>query len=418
MNYYELSQICEINPPKRIELSAESEISFVPMENVSTTGCIDVSKTIAVSKVKNYSVFQNGDVLFAKITPCMENGKGAIAKDLKNGYGAGSTEFIVVRPDTSIVLAEWLFLYLSQKSFRMQCFHHMTGSAGQKRVPVKYLSSCRIPVPSLTEQTQILLRVNELLSQLDSGVETLKRTKAQLAVYRQAILKAAFEGRFTHEHLPISENLNWASTDEITLLPELPPEWQYIHLSELGDLGRGRSKHRPRNDPKLFEKGKYPFLQTGEVKSAGKYITSASKMYGEYGLSQSKLWPKGTLCITIAANIAETAFLGIDACFPDSVVGFTANDTILPEYVKYFIDSQKLRLWTFAPATAQKNINLDTLENLIVPYCSIKEQQMVVNEIENRLSVCDKIEDILILSLRQANSFRQSILKQFFEERL
>ena len=138
-------------------------------------------------------------------------------------------------------------------------------------------------------------------------------------------------------------------------------------------------------------------------------------MYGEFGLSQSKLWPKGTLCITIAANIAETAFLGIDACFPDSVVGFTPYDVVLPEYIKYFIESQKLRLWAFAPATAQKNINLDTLENLIVPYCAIEEQQELINQIESRLTTFEHIEQTVDTTLAQADAMRQSILKQAFE---
>ena len=151
------------------------------------------------------------------------------------------------------------------------------------------------------------------------------------------------------------------------------------------------------------------------MKNADKYITEYSKMYGEFGLAQSKLWPKGTLCITIAANIAETAFLGIDACFPDSVVGFMPNENTNPFYIKYFIESQKLRLWAFAPATAQKNINLDTLENLVVPYCSRVEQDEVVKEIESRMSVCDGIERTIDLSLQQAEALRQSILKKAFE---
>ena len=141
-------------------------------------------------------------------------------------------------------------------------------------------------------------------------------------------------------------------------------------------------------------------------------------MYGDFGLSQSKLWPKGTLCITIAANIAETAFLGIDACFPDSVVGFTANEYVIPEYVKYFIESQKVRLWAFAPATAQKNINLDTLENLILPYCSIKEQHIIIDEIEAKLSACENIEKTVDATLQQSEAMRQSILKEAFEGRL
>ena len=138
-------------------------------------------------------------------------------------------------------------------------------------------------------------------------------------------------------------------------------------------------------------------------------------MYGDFGLAQSKLWPKGTLCITIAANIAETAFLDFDACFPDSIVGFTPNEKADSSYVRYFIQSQRLRLWAFAPATAQKNINLDTLENLIVPYCSIREQKEVVSQIESRMSVCENIEKTVNEALMQADAMRQSILKKAFE---
>ena len=201
-------------------------------------------------------------------------------------------------------------------------------------------------------------------------------------------------------------------------MPILPEEWKYIALSNLGDLGRGKSKHRPRNDSKLFENGKYPFIQTGDVKAAKRYITEYSKMYGDFGLKQSKLWTAGTLCITIAANIAETAFLGIDACFPDSIVGFTPYEYISSEYVKYFIESQKLKLWAFAPATAQKNINLDTLEKLIIPYCSLTEQKEVVDGIEERMTICDSIEQMVDMALQQAEAMRQSILKKAFEGEL
>ena len=412
-----IKDVCTINPKGTLDSFTGSEISFVPMEAVSTTGHINTEKRIAVDRVKNYTVFREGDILFAKITPCMENGKGAIAVNLHNGYGAGSTEFIVLRPDLSQVTAKWIQLFLSQKSFRLHCQQHMTGSAGQKRVPAKFLGACTIPVPPLEEQNRIVARIEELFSELDNGVETLRKTKQQLAVYRQAVLKQAFEGHFT-AHQQLCMELPWASKEETATLPDIPAEWRYVSLSKLGDLGRGKSKHRPRNDAKLFENGKYPFIQTGDVKAAKRYITEYSKMYGEFGLQQSKLWPKGTLCITIAANIAETAFLGIEACFPDSVVGFTPFDHVCSEYVKHFIESQKLRLWAFAPATAQKNINLDTLENLIIPYCSVDEQKAVVSEIESRMTICDNIEKTVDAALQQAEAMRQSILKKAFEGRL
>lgn len=315
-----------------------------------------------------------------------------------------------IRPSADLDLKYLLYYF---RYYEVQLQEKGTGTTF-KAITQDIVKNIEIPIPDIDEQKRIVSKIDELFSELDNGVETLKKTKQQLAVYRQAVLKEAFEGRFT-AHIPCNVELSWASEEEMKSLPTIPQEWRYIALSNLGDLGRGKSKHRPRNDPKLFEGGKYPFLQTGEVKAAKQYITEYSKMYGEFGLQQSKLWPKGTLCITIAANIAETAFLGIDACFPDSVVGFTPYEHIIPEYIKYFIESQKLRLWAFAPATAQKNINLDTLENLIVPYCSVEEQQHVIAEIEARMTICDSIEQTVDTALQQAEAMRQSILKKAFE---
>lgn len=318
-----------------------------------------------------------------------------------------------IRP-SEVLLTRYVLLFF--RYFEAQLASKGTGTTF-KAITQDVVKNLEIPIPPLPEQERIVARIEELFSQLDAGVEALKKTKAQLAVYRQAVLKEAFEGRLTI-HVPVNLPLSWESSDETNTLPAIPEEWHYIALKYLGDLGRGKSKHRPRNDPKLFVDGKYPFIQTGDVKAATNCITSFTKQYGEFGLSQSKLWPKGTLCITIAANIAETAFLGIDACFPDSIVGFTPIESILAEYVRYFVESQKIRLWAFAPATAQKNINLDTLENLIVPYCSIDEQRVVISEIESRLSVCDSIEQTVDTALQQAEAMRQSILKGAFEGKL
>lgn len=318
-----------------------------------------------------------------------------------------------IRP-SEILNLKYLLHYF--RYFEAQLQQKGTGTTF-KAITQDVVRNLDIPIPSLEEQERIVTRIEELFSKLDNGVETLRKTKQQLAVYRQAVLKQAFKGHFTnHENLQIE--LEWVSATESSKLPEIPSEWRYVALSKLGDLGRGKSKHRPRNDARLFEDGKYPFIQTRDVKAAKRYITEYNKMYGEFGLQQSKLWPQGTLCITIAANIAETAFLGIDACFPDSVVGFTPFEFVSSEYVKHFIESQKLRLWAFSPATAQKNINLDTLENLIIPYCSLNEQKSVVAEIESRMTICDNIEKTVDTALQQAEAMRQSILKQAFEGEL
>lgn len=139
-------------------------------------------------------------------------------------------------------------------------------------------------------------------------------------------------------------------------------------LPELGEFGRGVSKHRPRNDPKLLG-GEYPLIQTGDVANAGLYITSYNSTYSELGLKQSKMWDRGTLCITIAANIAKTAILEFDACFPDSVVGFTANERTNNVFIHYWFSFFQAILESQAPESAQKNINLKILSELkvIVP---------------------------------------------------
>lgn len=154
-------------------------------------------------------------------------------------------------------------------------------------------------------------------------------------------------------------------------------------LNQLGFVARGKSKHRPRNDPSLYG-GVYPFIQTGEVKSANLYINSFSQTYSEQGLAQSKLWPQETLLITIAANIAETAILGIEACFPDSIVGFIADpsesDT---RFVKYYIDTLKLKMQSISRGTTQDNLSLEKLMlfDFLVP--SVDEQKRIASLIGN-----------------------------------
>ena len=141
--------------------------------------------------------------------------------------------------------------------------------------------------------------------------------------------------------------------------------WEITSLSELGTFSRGKSKHRPRNDIKLFEGGTYPLVQTGDVKAANLYITKNDSYYNDFGLKQSKLWPAGTLCITIAANIAETAILSYPMCFPDSIVGFNANPEKSSElFVYYFFEYIKKEIQKSASGSIQDNINIDYLSKM------------------------------------------------------
>lgn len=149
-----LGEICTINP-KGYSLSEDVEVSFVSMTKVGEHGEFDSSEIKKYSEAKKgFTSFQDGDVLFAKITPCMENGKGAIAQGLKNGYGFGSTEFHVLRPHTDQITAEWLYYLTTWDIFRKNAAKNMTGSAGQKRVPKTFLENYSIDLPDVKAQNQ------------------------------------------------------------------------------------------------------------------------------------------------------------------------------------------------------------------------------------------------------------------------
>ncbi len=156
--------------------------------------------------------------------------------------------------------------------------------------------------------------------------------------------------------------------------------WPEYPLDELGTVSRGKSRHRPRDATHLYG-GPYPFIQTGDVKHAGLYLSNFSQTYSEAGLAQSKLWPEGTLCITIAANIADTSILKIEACFPDSIIGFAPDHKKADaRFIKYLFDARFKRQYrTFTQGAAQDNLSQGKLLSLNFPTPDIAEQQRIAN---------------------------------------
>ena len=184
-------------------------------------------------------------------------------------------------------------------------------------------------------------------------------------------------------------------------------KWELKSLDEIGFIGRGKSRHRPRNAEHLYG-GEYPFVQTGDVKAANFKITEFSQTYNEAGLAQSKLWKEGTLCITIAANIADTAILGIDACFPDSVIGFVPyEDKSDVRFVKYFFDIFQARMKSIAVGAAQDNLSLEKLLTFKIPTPSLPTQRKIASIlsayddlIENNLKRIKLLEEKAFVSYK------------------
>ena len=186
--------------------------------------------------------------------------------------------------------------------------------------------------------------------------------------------------------------------------------WDFVTLDKLGEISRGKSKHRPRNDSSLFG-GKYPFIQTADIKAAGMYLTKYSETYNDRGLAQSKIWPKGTLCITIAANIADTTILGIDACFPDSVMGFIPyKDVANVKFVKYSFDILQRDCKNISQGTAQDNLSWKKLSTIKFPMPSIDIQ----NKIVDILSAYDDLIENNQKQIKFLEEAAQRLYKEWF----
>ena len=187
----------------------------------------------------------------------------------------------------------------------------------------------------------------------------------------------------------------------------IPKGWRLVKLSDLGEVNRGRSRHRPRDAEHLYG-GPYPFVQTGDVKASQGRITSFSQTYSEAGLNQSRLWPKDTMCITIAANIAETGILQFPACFPDSVIGFIPDKSQCNVYfVEYVFRLLRKSIQAQATGSVQDNINLQTLERLYFPLPELKQQNSLADVL---CSFDDKIE-----LNRQTNQTLEQIAQAIFK---
>ena len=186
-------------------------------------------------------------------------------------------------------------------------------------------------------------------------------------------------------------------------------KWKAQHLDQLGSVARGKSRHRPRNDPALYG-GEWPFFQTGDVKEAQLYLTNFSQTYTDAGLAQSKLWPAGTLCITIAANIAKTGILTFEACFPDSVVGFQADDPATVEFVRVWLSFLQKALEDAAPESAQKNINLAILRDLRIPAPPLALQQTFAT----RIHAVEALKATHRAALAQLNALFAALQQQAF----
>lgn len=322
-----------------------------------------------------------GDVIFARMAATVKVRE--ITKDDEKLIF--STGFCVLRPDKSKVESRYLYHYLKTHYFQRIKDSLCTG-ATQKAIANDKLEEIEFPLPHIDVQRNVAAILDK--------ADAIRRKRQESIRLTEEFLRSVFLDMFG---------------DPVTN----PKGWVLRKFADVGTLDRGVSKNRPRNAPELLG-GPYPLIQTGDVANSDGYIRSYKSTYSDIGLRQSKMWHTGTLCITIAANIAKTGILTFDACFPDSMVGFIPNRLTTTEYVKYWLSFLQKSLEDNAPESAQKNINLDILRKLNIPVPDIELQK----EFTKRVKTTQDIKSKFASASAQQTQLFESLSQRAFRGEL
>lgn len=325
------------------------------------------------------------------------------------------------------------FLYYQLQYLRKKIQEKGSGTTF-KEISGKVLGETDIVVPSLEEQSRIVARIEELFSELDKAVDTLKTTKEQLEVYRQAVLKAAFEGKYTkwwRKNHNVSANEEYCelrkenqvfkdtSGDENELSLNIPDEWMKVRLGEIFDVEVGATPSRQHAE---YWNGSIPWVSSGEVRFTT--INKTREMITDIGLknASTNLQPIGTVLLAMIGEgktRGQSAILNIPAAHNQNTAAILVSKTLCqPKYIYYFLQLNYENTRRVGSGNNQKALNKERVRAIRVPFAPIAEQSIIVKEIEKRLSICDNIEKTVDAALAQADTMRQSILKQAFEGKL
>ncbi|EOC7460625.1 restriction endonuclease subunit S [Vibrio cholerae] len=347
--------------------------------SVNTSNVLFISEDVQ-QKIARYTI--SSEDVYISIAGSI--GIVGIVPEELNGANLTENAAKLVITDKSKLDKNYLMRFLATAG--QSQLHSQAKTTSQPKLALFRIEDVEIPLPPLAEQK----RIAAILDKAD----VIRRKRQQAIQLADEFLRAVFLEMFG---------------DPVTN----PKGWEVLKFEAVGKLDRGKSKHRPRNDPKLLG-GEHPLIQTGDVANSGGYIKIYSSTYSDFGLAQSRKWPAGTLCITIAANIAKTGILTFDACFPDSVVGFTPNKLVTTEYVQMWLGFLQKILENSAPESAQKNINLEILRGLTIPVPPIELQSTFSSAVEKMNSV----KEIFDSGVSETNCFFSSLSQKAFSGQL
>jgi type I restriction enzyme S subunit len=406
-----------------------------------------------------YTYFGEGDVLFAKITPCMENGKHAIAKGLIDGIGFGSTEFHVLHPMGEII-PEWIHFFLLQSYVTNGAAATFAGAVGQQRVPRTYLTSLEIPLAPLAEQRRIVSEIERQFTRLDAGVKALERTKANLKRYRASVLKAACEGRL----VPQDPNDETADKLMVRILKERRHKWEDKQIAKMNASGsvlnetQWKDKYKEPEELDTSHLTKLPIgwvwatveqigiVQLGHQRSpknragryAAKYVRAANITWKGLDLSDMlemdfkpnerntyRLLPGDILLSEASGSANEVGKPAIwigeleDCYFQNTVIRIQScgptSEFLYLLFLHYATNGSFAKV---AQGIQIRHLGAERLSSVPVPIPPLGEQKRISSELMRRLSFLDELSLYLQTSLSRASNLRQSILKAGFSGKL
>lgn len=334
-----------------------------------------------------------------------------------------SSAMKILKPNTELVKPKYIY-------YRMQIIQF--DSSTHKRYWIQQYSKIKVAVPPLEEQARIVTRIEELFSQLESGVETLKQTKEQLAVYRQAVLKEAFSGSLTAKWRKRNSEINAEEDFETIALPnvifkdvsgdeneinlQIPDSWKKVRLGEIFEVEVGST---PKRSVPEYWNGSIHWISSGEVRFNKIYTTVETITDEGLAHTSTKVHPKGTVMLAMIGEgktRGQAAVLEIEAAHNQNTAAVLVSKTPCSSwFVYYFLMLNYDHTRRVGSGNNQKALNKERVKALRIPFPSFEEQKVIVNEIESRLSVCDQIEQTVDTALQQAEALRQSILKKAFE---
>ncbi len=362
-----LGEVCEINPRKPTDMpyAADALVSFVPMANAKeNAGGIFPEQRPLSQVAKGYTYFEEGDVLFAKITPCMQNGKHNIARGLLNGFGFGTTEFHVIRPGDE-TLAEWVHTVIRQPRVLRDAEANFEGTAGQQRVPKQFLENLLLPIPPLEEQRRIVARLDERMAVAE---------RARLAADRIAEAANSLKISLLREILPLGQNL--------------PKDWRIVPLGEVCHIVIGKTP--PRDDPGAWG-GIHPWVKIADMTSDPITVTSETLSDEGYELCKGRLLAKGSLLYSFKLTIGRTAFAGMDLITNEAIAGLLPkHDAISMSYLRRALETVDTTEY-IGTAAKGKTLNKRTLSVLPIPLPPLGEQRRIVARLDARTAVAERI---------------------------